>query len=142
MGNRRTSYLTIFLAATVLALIPAALWTDLLVPMEDNWNNWYWEGQPSPRPHFTLQNPPRLFRAEVALFKCLAIPPGYVHRLFRGTPTDYAVPWMQPYIETAGFPPLASTAQHVAWALPLWCGVGVAIYEVIRRVRARKLSGG
>ncbi len=138
MRDRATPYLIILLVATVLALIPAALWADMLVPMEDNWNNWYWKGQPHPRPHFTLQNPPCLFGAEVAIFKGLAIPPAYVHRLVRGTPTDYAVPWVPPYLETAGFPPLASTAQHVAWALPCWFSLGLAIYEVTRWFSSRR----
>jgi hypothetical protein len=138
MRSRGTSYVIIALAASVLALIPAALWTDMLVPMKDNWNNWYWKGQPFPRPQFTLQNPPGLFRAEVVLFKSLAIPPAYVHRLLRGTPTDYAVPWVPPYLETAGFPPLASTLQHVAWAVPFWFSLGVAIYELSRWLRSRR----
>jgi hypothetical protein len=138
MRNRVTSYVIIVLIASVLALIPAALRTDMLVPMEDNWNNWYWRGQPHPQPHFTLQNAPTLFRAEVALFKTLVIPPAYVHRLFVGTPTDYGVPWVPPYLETAGFPPLASTAQHVAWALPVWFSLGLAMYEVTRWFRSRR----
>ncbi|HSP15399.1 MAG TPA: hypothetical protein VLV78_11670 [Thermoanaerobaculia bacterium] len=137
MGDRKLPYVIVFLLAAVVALVPPAIWPDVVFPFEDNWNNWYWKGQPYPRPHYTLQNPPALFRGELAIFKALVLPPAYARRIFRGVPTDYGVLWVKPYIETAGVPPLASSAQHVAWALPLWFVVFAAAYEAWRRVKRR-----
>ena len=135
MRSRLAPYLFVVLVALVLALLPGALWIDMVVPMAANWNNWYWKGQPHPRPQYSFRNPPALFRAEVATFKALAIPPGLAHRLARGVPTDYASPWLEPHVELAGLPPLASTLQHLRWAVPFWFGLGVLMYEAARVVR-------
>jgi hypothetical protein len=135
--TRRGTYTILLLLACLLALLPAALWADLIVPMKDNWENWYWKGQPHPRPEFSLQHPPALFKAEETVFRILVIPPGYLRRVIRGDPTDFAVPWVAPYHETAGLPPLASTLSHVAWALPLWFVLLASMYEFARRLRSR-----
>jgi hypothetical protein len=120
------------------------MWADMAMPMEDNWENWYWKGQPHPRPDFSLQNAPALFRAEVALYKGLVAPPAYVHRAVKGWPTTYASFFMEPYMESAAIPPLAMALHHAAWALPTWFLALLLVYEIvilmIRRLRVRGRS--
>lgn len=137
MSRRPTAYTILALIAVVLALIPSAIWPDMIVPMADSWNNWYWEGQPHPRPNYTLQNAPPLFRAEVGVFKALVLPPAYAKRFIRGYGTSYSVLWVPPYMETDGLPPLASTLDHLRWAVPLWFLVGVLCFETWRWARRR-----
>lgn len=135
--NRGVGYVFALLLAIILTLLPSAIWADLAVPMADSWENWYWKGQPYPRPHFTLQNPPRLLRAELSTYKLLVMPPGYLRRLVTGWPTAYAINWISPYRETAGLPPLAFTLEHSSWALPLWAAILTAVYELFRAVVRR-----
>src|SRR5579884_1502281 len=72
MKKRLSPYAIALLAAALLAVIPAAILPDLAIPMKDNWENWYWSGQPHPRPQFSLANPPPLFRAELTTYKSLS----------------------------------------------------------------------
>jgi hypothetical protein len=137
MKSRSSAYVIAFLLAAVLALLPAAMWPDLFVPMADNWNNWYWEGQPHPRPNYSLQHPPALFRAELATFRALVEPPAYLRRALTGWPTAYATLWVSPYRETAGLPPLAFALEHLTWALPFWFVLFAAAHEVANAVRRR-----
>src|SRR5579884_2304082 len=120
MKKRLSPYAIALLAAALLAVIPAAILPDLAIPMKDNWENWYWSGQPHPRPQFSLANPPPLFRAELTTYKFLVVPPALLRRAAVGWPTAYGSLFVGPYGETAGFPPLAFAIQHLAWALPLW----------------------
>ena len=137
MAGRSTTYVILALVAIVLALIPPALWADMIVPMQDSWNNWYWDGQPHARPNYTLQHPPPLFRAEMTVFKCLVLPPALARRLFRGSGTPYSALWVPPYYEIAGLPPLALMLDHLAWAIPLWFLAGVVLFEAARWIRRR-----
>ena len=136
--ERRVAYCFAALLAIIAAVVPAAIWPDLAVPMEDNWNNWYSEPHPQARTHFTLQNPPRLLAAEITVYRYLVVPPGYLRRIFTGWPTAYAVPWVHPYKETAGLPPLAFALEHIRWALPLWFVLLVLSYEAPRAVRRNR----
>jgi hypothetical protein len=140
MMARFKTYGVLLLVAMVLTLLPAAMWADMAIPMKNNWENWYWKGQPHPRPTFSLQDPPFLFRAEVAAYKTLVAPPAWARRAFTGWPTAYASFFMQPYRETAGRPPLAETLEHSAWALPVWFFLLVAVRESLglaRRLRRK-----
>ena len=112
------------------------------MPMKDNWENWYWKGQPHPRPTFSLQDPPRLFAAEVRLYKALVAPPAYVSRALTGWPTSYASFFITPYRETAGVPPLALALEHARWAFPVWVAALILIYEFARLVRRRRVHCG
>lgn len=145
MKRRLTPYVILFLVAIILTILPSAMWADMAMPMEDNWENWYWKGQPHPRPDFSLQNAPLLFRAEVALYKGLVAPAAYVHRAVKGWPTTYASFFMQPYVESAGIPPLAMALQHATWALPTWFFLLLIVYELpsfmTRRIRHRGSAG-
>lgn len=137
MNRRLTTYVILFLVAIILTILPAAMWADMAMPMEDNWQSWYWKGQPHPRPDFSLQNPPLLFRAEVALYKGLVAPAAYVHRATKGWPTQYASFFMEPHVEAAGIPPLAMALQHTVWALPTWFLLLLLVYEFASFTTAR-----
>ena len=137
------SYFVCLLLAIIVTILPAAMWADMALPMKDNWENWYWKGQPYPRPRFTLQNPPRLFRAEMLAYKSLVTPPAYLRRAITGWPTAYGAPFVPPYGETSGIPPLALALDHCVWALPFWFCALIVLYEVIRRgclVRLRAMA--
>lgn len=134
---RAAAYALCFLTAVVLSLLPPAMWADMVMPMEDNWENWYWKGQPHPRPDFSLQNLPPLFAAEVGVYKALVIPPAYLARAVTGLPTAYGTMWVPPYLETAGIPPLALAAGHIKWAVPMWFVATIALYELLYGVAAR-----
>jgi hypothetical protein len=134
---RISPYVIALLAAVILAILPAAMWADMAMPMKDNWENWYWKGQPYPRPSFSLQNPPALLKAEMVAYQVLATPPGYLRRSVTGFPTMYASLWLAPHLEIAGIPPLAMALQHSAWAIPLWFCSIVAIYELGLFIRSR-----
>ncbi len=140
--SRTSPYTIALLLAVILAILPAAMWPDMAMPMKDNWENWYWKGRPYPRPEFSLANPPALFKAEMAAYRALVTPPGYLRRSVTGFPTSYASLWVSPYLETAGIPPLAMALQHCAWAIPLWFGTLVVLYELCRltwsRFRSRR----
>ncbi len=129
--NRATSYVIFFLIALVLTILPAAMWPDMAMPI-DNWENWFSNGQPSPRRHFSLNDPPPLLRAEITTYKILVTPPAYARRMVRGWPTAYAAFFIPPYRETAGIPPLAMALEHSAWALPLWFAFLVVAFETLR----------
>ena len=129
MNARGHVYFAVLLLAMILALLPAAMFIDMIVPME-GWENWYWKGQPHPRPEFSLQNPPALFRAEVLAYKSLVAPPAWLRRLITGWPTAYGSFFMRPHRETAGLPPLAHTLEHLTWAVPFWFILLVLVAEV------------
>lgn len=135
--RRLAPYVILLLVAIILSIRPSAMWPDMAMRMEDNWENWYWKGQPHPRPDFSLQNAPALFRAEVSLYKGLVAPPAYVHRAVTGWPTIYASFFIEPYVESAGIPPLAMALQHAAWALPTWFVLLLFLYESVRFIRRR-----
>lgn len=137
MRSRLNAYLIAALLAALLAILPAAMWPDLVFPMADNWNNWYSQGQPHPRPNYSLSHPPTLFRIEIATYRTLAQPPAYFRRAVTGWPTAYGTLWIPPYRETAGLPPLAFALEHVAWALPFWFVLLIVAYELARRLRMR-----
>lgn len=139
---RVNPYVIALLIAVILAILPAAMWADMAMPMKDNWENWYWKGQPHPRPEFSLQNPPTLFRVEMSAYKMLSIPPGYLRRTATGFPTIYSSLWLTPHLESAGFPPLAMAIEHFAWATPLWFCLLVIIYELGRFTRSRVRAHG
>jgi hypothetical protein len=135
MRKRATAYTIAFLLASLLAVLPSAMWADFAIPMEANWENWLWKGQPHPRPQFSLQNPPTLFRLEMGAYRALVTPPAYLRRAITGFPTHYASLWVPPYLESAGIPPLAMALEHLAWALPLWFVLLVIVYEIGRSFR-------
>jgi hypothetical protein len=118
------------------------MWADMAMPMEDNWENWYWKGLPHPRPEFSLQNPPTLFKVEIAAYRTLSIPPGYLRRSVTGFPTIYSSLWLSPHVEAAGIPPLAMAIEHSVWAIPLWFWSLVAIFELGRFTRSRFRTHG
>jgi hypothetical protein len=134
---RVSPYIIALLIAVILAILPAAMWADMAMPMKDNWENWYWKGQPHPRPKFSLQNPPALFKAEMVAYRVLVTPPGYLRRSLTGFPTIYSSLWLAPHLETAGIPPLAMALEHSAWAIPLWFCSLVAIFEIGLFTRSR-----
>lgn len=133
---RAAAYAICFLTAVVLSLLPPAMWADMVMPMEDNWENWYWRGQPYPRPHFSLQNFPPLFAAEVRVYKALVIPPAYLARAVTGLPTAYGpCGYRRTWRQLA--PPLAFAIEHVKWAVPLWFMATIVLYELLRVLAAR-----
>jgi hypothetical protein len=81
-------YLIIFATAVIVAVLPAAIYADLLTPFSE-WENWYWLGQPHPRPYFTGTNQPPILRAEVRVYKVLVIPPGWIKGRLTGYATIY-----------------------------------------------------
>ncbi len=131
MKSRLCPYVIGALIATVLTMLPSAMWADIATPMDD-WENWYWKGQPHPRPEFSLDNPPALLRLELLTYRILVTPPAYARRAITGWPTSYASLWVPPYRETAGVPPLAMALEHAAWSFPLWLLLFALIYEVVR----------
>ena len=135
--RRAPSYVIAALLAVILTILPSAIWPDLVMPMADNWENWYWKGQPHPRPSFSLQDPPLLFAAEVRLYKILAAPGGYVSRALTGSPTSYTSFFLTPYGETGGVPPLAMALEHARWSFPVWLTLLIAAVEVSRSIRRR-----
>lgn len=137
-GGRAAAYAICFLVAMVLSLLPPAMWADMVMPMEDNWENWYWRGQPYPRPDFSLHNSPPLFAAELSVYKALVIPPAHLSRAVTGLPTAYGTLWVPPYLETAGIPPLAFAVEHVKWAVPLWFAATIALYELLHGLAVRR----
>ena len=138
--SRTTTYPILFLLAVVLTILPAAMWPDMVIPMSDAWENWYWKGQPHPRPELSLDNPPALLRAEVASYKALVSPAAYAKRAVTGWPTAYASFFVQPYVETAGVPPLAMALEHTKWSLPLWFVCFALLFELARGLRRRLSS--
>ena len=134
----RTAYLIATLIAVILTILPAALWPDMAMPMKDNWENWYWKGQPHPRPDFS-QEPPSLFAAEVRLYKTLVAPPAYLSRALTGWPTAYSSFFVLPYRETAGVPPLAMFLEHALWAFPLWLAALAVVVALWRRLARREI---
>jgi hypothetical protein len=136
--HRVTSYVIAVLLAVILTVLPAAMWPDMFMPMADNWENWYWKGQPHPRPSFSLQDPPALFAAEVRLYKILVTPGAYTSRAFTGSPTGYASFFIKPYGEVAGVPPLAMALEHARWSFPVWLIPLLVVIEAWRFVRRRR----
>lgn len=138
---RITPYAFALLVATVFSLLPPAIFADLIIPF-DNWESWYWRGQPHQRPRFTVANPPPALRIELAIFKMLAAPPSWVRKRVTGYPTVYAAQFAERGIiyETGGVPPFALAVSHLAWAIPLWFIVAAALYELLRLVRPRGMS--
>lgn len=141
MRSRITAYVILLLCAILLGVLPAAMWPDLVLPMSDNWNNWYWRGQPHPRPNFSIRNPPKLFAVELRAFQVLAVPPGYARKVVVGWPTTYASPWLLSGGETGGWPPLAYALEHFVWAVPLWLALLATLYESGRWLGALRKRG-
>jgi hypothetical protein len=140
MRERIVPYTFALLLATVLSLLPPAIFADLIVPF-DSWENWYGRDQAHARPRFTGSNLPPVLKAEVAVFKTLAAPPGWLREKVTGYPTVYAGSLGGRGIihETGGVPPFAFAISHLSWAVPLWFMVTVAFYELAHIVRSRTM---
>jgi len=134
--RRTTAYAFAALLSVVAALIPAAIYADLLVPVSE-WENW-----PSPAQsqlHFSLSNLPPVLRVELAVYKALVVPPGWVAAKVTGFSTVYAAPYVAPRDigETAGTPPFAFAMQNFRWAIPFWFALLVLLFEAFKIARGR-----
>lgn len=137
MRRRIVPYTFALLIAIVLSLLPPAIFADLIIPF-DSWENWHGRGRADTRPRFTGANPPPVLKAELAIFKTLAAPPGWVREKVIGYPTVYAAQFAERGIiyETGGVPPFVFATSHLTWAVPFWFIVMVALYELLRLVRS------
>jgi hypothetical protein len=137
MRERVGPYVIALLLAVILSILPAAIFADLLLPV-DNWVSVYWKGHPQPPPQFSLQRLPPALRIEMAVFKALVTPPGKLADMVTGFPTVYSAMFGGNIIyETAGTPPFIFAVQHFKWAFPLWLVLAVATYEIVRAVRRK-----
>lgn len=137
MKRRVAPYAFSVLLSMLLSLLPSAIFADLMTPF-DRWEQWYWKGQPHPRPRFTSVNLPPALRAELAIFRVLARPPSWVREKITGYPTVYATQFEDRGIiyETAGVPPFAFAISHLAWALPFWFILAALIFELSRFLKS------
>jgi len=115
----------------------AAIYADLLVPVSE-WENW--PSSSRSQPHFSLSNLPPVLRVELAVFKVLVIPPGWVAAKVSGFSTAYAEQYVTPRDigETAGTPPFVFAMQNFRWAVPFWFALLVVLFEAqiaLRRLR-------
>jgi|CXWL01.1.fsa_nt_gi hypothetical protein len=137
MRSRVRPYLECLLVAVILALLPAAIYADYITPFE-KWENWYWVGQPAPRPVFRGNELPLLLKGEAFVFNVLAFPPGVARASLLGLSTDYAMPWVSPLSSSeagASLPPIALALEHLKWAIPVWMLLLVFLYEAMRVLR-------
>ena len=146
MRSRLCGYTIGFLFALVLSILPAALWIDQISSV-NSWETWsrYWPGQPAPVPDFHHGPQPLLMRAESLTFKALAIPPGMLRYRLTGWSTEYAFAWVMPPGVSgegaASLPPIALALDHVRWAMPIWFGGYLVLFEIsmlVRRSRSRR----
>jgi hypothetical protein len=125
-------YTVCILVACLLAILPCALWADMITPVTA-WEYWYWKGQPHPMPQFHLPNQiPRLLRAEEWLFRTLVTPPAFAAKLLGFWPGNYGLSFVSPGSSSeapASLPPAALALEHLRRAVPFWLAVGVLAYE-------------
>jgi hypothetical protein len=151
MRRRLMPYVICFLLASLLAVLPAAMFFDFFVPLSA-WEAWYWPGQPAPRPQFALPDKlPRLLRGEMWLFRVLVMVPGSARKLFTGWEGTYASPFVSqgrdawegthvgPFASQGG-PPAAQALEHLRFALPFWFVLFALVYELASWVRRRRYS--
>ncbi len=141
MRRRMMPYTVCLLLAAVLALIPTALAFDMVVPL-DKWENWYWPGQPAPRPQFRFPNNlPPVLRAEMWLYRTLVTPPGAARKMVTGWSGNYALTFVSPGSSSeawAVLPPAALALEHLQAALPFWFLSFAVLYELGAWIRRRR----
>ena len=133
-------YTVCILTALLLAIVPCALWADMVTPAAA-WEFWYWKGQPNPMPQFRMPDQiPRLLRAEERLFRALVTPPAFAAKLLGVWPGDYGLPFVSPGSSSEGpasLPPAALALEHLRRAIPFWLAICVLAYEGGALVRRR-----
>jgi hypothetical protein len=139
MKRRACPYFVSVLLALLLSLLPCAIAFDLATPF-GLFENWYWEGQPSPRPVFSAEHLPPILRAEQVVFRALVTPPAHALQALGGHPTTYSLPYTAPNIITeawAHLPPIAIALDHLRAAIPFWVVMLILFVEVTLIIRER-----
>jgi hypothetical protein len=120
----------------VLALIPAAILPDLIVPFEV----WYeLERERVGRPTaFTLDHLPPTLQAEISVFKFLALPPSWVAEKFGASRTHYASLVVPSQLHSESVhPPFIFTVQHLSLAIPFWATAAFLLLQLPSVVRRK-----
>ena len=134
--NRLSAYIIILLSASLLSIIPAAIWPDFTSPVT-KWDNWLGQGQATARQEFSLENMPRALRVEVVIFKVCVYPPTWAWSLLGGSVTAYGLVFNEHASSEASvfLPPFALMLEHIQVALPFWLMLFAMTYEGTRYVR-------
>ena len=143
MRRTPSHYALIIVSAALLAVLPAALVSDLLAPL-NNWNSYELANGRQRHPYSPAHQPLAL-RSELFLFKLLVVPPGFARKVALGSPTVYADAWISSPTSDGSqvlglFPPLVFARENAAWAFPLWLLIGILSHEAVVRLK-RQTAG-